>query len=80
MFGLWQQYVPKIQREGLVCSTYDGNIMIFESLNGFLHQVAPMIMWGNKLERHLVQVDSVLEVLRAFVVQDVEFLGQCWWF
>jgi hypothetical protein len=32
-----------------------------------------MIVQGNKLEHHLVQVDSVLEVLRAFVVQDVEF-------
>ncbi len=47
--------------------------MIFESLDGLLCQVVPMIMRGNKLECHLVQVDSVLKVLRAFVVQDVKF-------
>ncbi len=46
--------------------------MILESFDGLLHQVAPRIMWGNKLEHHLVQVDRALEVLRSFVVQDME--------
>jgi hypothetical protein len=32
-----------------------------------------MIVWENNLKRHLIQVDGVLEVLRAFIVQDVEF-------
>ncbi len=47
--------------------------MILGSLYGLLCQVAPMIVQGNRLECHLVQVDSVLDILRAFVVQDVEF-------
>jgi hypothetical protein len=47
--------------------------MVFEGLDGLLCQVALMIVWGNKLERHLILIDSVLEVLRAFVVKDVEF-------
>jgi hypothetical protein len=42
-------------------------------LDDLLCQVMPMIMQGGKLECHLIQVDSVLEVLRAFIVQDVEF-------
>ena len=46
--------------------------MILESLHGLLHQVAPMIVRGNKLEHHLVQVDGVFEVLSAFIVQDME--------
>jgi hypothetical protein len=47
--------------------------MILESLDGLLCQVALMIVRGNKLEHHFVQVDGDLEILRAFVVQDVEF-------
>jgi hypothetical protein len=47
--------------------------MILESLDGHIHQVASMIVQGNKLERHFVQVVGVLEILGALVVQDVEF-------
>jgi hypothetical protein len=47
--------------------------MILESLGGLLHQIASMIVRGNKLERRFVQVDDVLEILRAYIVQDVEF-------
>ncbi len=47
--------------------------MVFEGLDGFLDQVAPMIVWGNKLDRHLVQIYGVLKIFRAFIVQDVEF-------
>ena len=47
--------------------------MVFEGLDGLLRQVVPMIVRGNKLECHLIQVESVLEAMRVFVVQDVEF-------
>jgi hypothetical protein len=47
--------------------------VILESLDGLLCQVALMIVWGNKLELYFVQVDGVLEILRAFVVLYVEF-------
>ncbi len=42
--------------------------MILESLDGLLHQVLSIIVWGNKLKHHIVQVDDVLEVLGAFIV------------
>ncbi len=32
-----------------------------------------MVMWGDRLECHLVAPDGVPEILRAFVVQNVKF-------
>ena len=32
-----------------------------------------MVMWGDKLECHLIELDGVPEILRALIVQDVKF-------
>ncbi len=32
-----------------------------------------MVMWGDKLECHTIELNGVPDVLRAFVVQDVKF-------
>ena len=43
----------------------------FEYLNGFLGLVTVVVMGRDKLVGHVVTFDGVLELIRAFVVQDV---------
>jgi hypothetical protein len=47
--------------------------MVLESLDGFLHLVASVVVWGYKLVGHLVEFDLLLEKFGAFVVKDVLF-------
>ncbi len=46
--------------------------MIFESPNGTFRSIGSMFFWRNTLILDLVLHECVFEVLRAFVVQDVE--------
>ena len=46
--------------------------MVFEDLYCFFGRIASVIMWRNELKLHFVEGDNVLELLRTFVVQDME--------
>ena len=45
--------------------------MVLEYLNGFLGSVTGVVMGQDKLVGHVVTFDGGLELIRAFVVQDV---------
>ena len=45
--------------------------MGFKCLNSFFGNVVPVIMWGNKLVGHMIQLDCRFEVRGTFVVKDV---------
>ena len=47
--------------------------MVFEGLDGLLCNVASMIMGGHELIFHAARFDLVFEVLRAFIVKDMQF-------
>jgi hypothetical protein len=45
--------------------------MILESLDSLLGTVTAVIVWRDKLIRHVVGLDGVLELVRTFIVKDV---------
>jgi hypothetical protein len=57
-----------------VNSAQGGYKMIFECMNGMLSCISPMLAGGYALKRHMVLEKNVLQVLRAFVVDDIRLL------
>jgi hypothetical protein len=45
--------------------------MILERLDGLLGAVTAVIVWRDKLIRHVVGLDDVLELIGTLVVEDV---------
>jgi hypothetical protein len=45
--------------------------MILESLDGLLGAIMAVIVWRDKLIRHVVGLDGVLELVGTFVVKNV---------
>ncbi len=49
--------------------------MVFEGLDRLIHSVAPVVMRGYELIRHVVEFDLFLELVGAFVVENM-FCGE----
>jgi hypothetical protein len=49
--------------------------MILKSLDGLLSMVMAVIVWRDKLIRHVVGLDGVFELVGTFVVKDVMLGG-----
>ena len=64
-----------MKRKTGVGATEDGHEVVLECLDGFLCSVLSVVMRGHKLVCHLVCFDYFLELVGAFVVEDV-FLGE----
>lgn len=45
--------------------------MILECLDGFFCSVASVVMWGHELVSHFVGFDRFLELVGAFVIEDM---------
>jgi hypothetical protein len=50
----------------------NGNKMTFERANGSLGRIGAMFLWRHSLKSDVIFGKSILEFLRAFVVEDVE--------
>ena len=57
--------------ERRVCSTEYGNEVRFECLDGLFCDVSVMVIWGNKLVRHLGLDNHGLEISGTLIVEDV---------
>jgi hypothetical protein len=62
-----------VQGEIFVCPSQDTFEMPLEGLNGFLGNVPLVVVWGNKLEGHVVLMYLCFEFLRALIVYNVHF-------
>ena len=68
---LREKTVPFSKRELGVNRAEDGNKVIFKGANGTLGGVDAMFFGRDTLELDFVLGESILEILRAFVVEDV---------
>ena len=55
----------------LVCSTDDGNEVIFKGLDRLFCDVSAVVIWWNKLVRHAILCNCGLEFCGTLVVKDV---------
>ena len=49
--------------------------MVFKSPDGTLGEICTMIFWRHALEGNVLFLEVIFEILRALVVEDVQFGG-----
>ena len=69
--GLRKKAIPFSERELGIDSAEDGNKVVFKSANSTVCSVDAVLLGRHTLELDVVFRKSVLEVLRAFVVENV---------
>ena len=68
MLSVAQYLAPQLQRETLICSAQDQHKMVLKSLNGFLCDVAPVVVRWDTLVSHCVAFDCGFELCRTLIV------------
>jgi hypothetical protein len=72
---LREETIPFAERELGVNSAEDGDKMVFEGANSTFSRIGTVFFGGDSLILDLVLQESIFEVLRAFIVQDMEVGG-----
>jgi hypothetical protein len=72
---LREETIPFAERELGVNGAEDGDKMVFEGANGTFSSIGTVFFGWDSLILDLVLHESILEVLRAFIVQDMEVGG-----
>ena len=76
-FGLRQEFVPEEHWETRVNTSKDSKKMCFKGVDGLLHHILAVGLWGNKLVSGVpVFFNDMAEFLACFVVQDVAVNGE----
>ncbi len=72
---MWEQSIPKMKGEILVCAAEDADEVCLEGLDGLFGHVATVIVRWDQLVSHFVVANFLLEIGRALIVEDVSSGG-----